>query len=200
MRKAGNILEVGLLLAFVVIIAVGAMTIYNNRKTSVAGLSKSHLSSELAVNLNTMSETKAEETIPYNGAETVSQSSLNCFKVGTKVKAISVTTEQFDSAASSITYSELKNALTPGSNMDLFTLANELNTSLNLGYDSVSAENINSDTLSTLIGIFNSADGISSSNTEAKLYSSQVKALIGRHVSNLYSIETAGTVSVLNPS
>lgn len=145
MRKAQNLVEILLLAGVLVVVAFFIMTKANDQKIRLANLSKSTLQS---VNLSTMSTNKAKETVPYSAAETAGALSL---------KLIGMSADQFSAAMSSLTYAELKKALTEkdSEGKDIADYANSLIESLNLDYDEITIDNVSSNTLSDLTGILN---------------------------------------------
>lgn len=192
MRKASNILEVGLLLSFIALIAFGAMTMYNNQKLKLTNLSNPNI--RPGVNLSTMNAAQGKEKVSYNRTETAGTNAL------TYLAQVGITPEQFDSAMSNITYNDLKaicaTAAAAGQK-DIFALTNDLNTSLNLGYDPVSPENVGIDTLPTFVGVFNAATAVKSDSpakADASAFVDQANTLVKSQLGADVKIpETAGS-------
>ncbi|MDD3437665.1 MAG: hypothetical protein PHC64_10990 [Candidatus Gastranaerophilales bacterium] len=175
MRKAVNIVEIALILCLVVVVSIAAMTMYNNQKLRVANLSTVKTT---PVNLKTTkwSSDVLSKKVPYDKTETAGTNALTY---------LGVSEAKFNEAMSKLTYAQLKAAVTDKNN-DIFTLANDLISKLNLGYDKVSLESVTSSTLSTLTGVLNAAviainsDRITTPiKTVAKNYVTQVKSLLG---------------------
>ncbi len=140
-REAQNLIEIALLASVIVVIVLSVYTIYNNQKVSLAKLSKTEIRS---VNLSTMSPQQGGKIVPINNAAIETAGALG------KMSA-----EAVQAALSKITYNDLKKLLNDGDNNDLIDYANNILKDLNRGTESISAENINGDTLKTLVDLLN---------------------------------------------
>lgn len=174
MKKAHGVLEIALLLCFVVAISFAAMTMFNNQKFKLADMSKSHLNSQ-SVNLGTLKPSQLEFTVNYNKIETAGTNALTY---------LGMDSNGFKTAMSDVTYAKLKSAATGGDD-DLFNITNQLITTLNLNYEKVSAQDVNINTLSTVIGVLNAAaNTLASENTTtgvkelANSYITQIRSLL----------------------
>lgn len=180
-QGASSVLEVALLLGFVALIAIGSMTMYNSQKSKLAQYSQTNLNSKASVNLNKLSAAGAKDTVNYNKVETAGTSAL------TYLASKGITAEEFESALSSVTYGDLQSSVAASAasgQPDIFQLANSLNSSMNLGYQPVSSDSVNLNTLSTMVGVFNAATSVNtgSSKPVADAFVSQVGSLVQAYV------------------
>ena len=161
MKKAHNILEVSLLLCFIVAVSFVALSMYNNQKLKLADLSKSTIKSQsVDLKSSSLKASKLNDTVPYNKTETAGTNALTY---------LGKSASEFEAALSTVTYSDLSAAAGENSNENIFTLANSLIAQLNLKYPNVSENDINVDTLSTLVGVFDAAvSALDSSNEGVK--------------------------------
>lgn len=175
MKKGHSIIEVGLLLCFVVVISLAAITIYNNQKTNLAYLSKP----TIPLNLNKTSDAdKLKEPIcnpAYNKVETAGTNAL--IKLG-------ISAENYEATMANLSYARLKSFAT-GGNDDIFTLANKLKDALGVTCDSVNPEKVTAATLSSFTEILNAAVAALNSNDtpqsvkdQANNYIAQVKSML----------------------
>lgn len=160
MRKAGNVIEIAMILCVVTIVTIGTLIVYNNQNLRLALLSAIHFK---PINLNTMSEGTAKQTIPYNKTETAGSNALT--KLG-------MSSADFESAITNITYGDLEDAMEKDStDNNIATFANELKGPLGLNFEDITATNITGQTLSDLVkvlnGIYNN-DLINSTNSAIK--------------------------------
>lgn len=147
MRRAQNIVEILLLCAVVVVIAIPVTIAFNHQNEILAALSKSS-SSKQNVNLTTASAEKLSEKVPYAKVETAGTSALSYFK--------NMSIQEFDTALSNVTYSDLVSKDSKGNN--IINYANELTKNDSLGlsqYKNLSETNITTTTISDLIAILN---------------------------------------------
>lgn len=181
MKKAHSILEVALLLCFVVVISIAVMTVFNNQKSKLVGLSGSKLTNQ-SVNLKdgSLSADKLNDKVKYDKVETAGTSALT---------QLGVSAETFNNALSNVTYAQLQAASSGNKNDNVFDLANLLISKLNLSYNEVDAANVNVETLTTFVGVLNAAaDAISSPTTDeetktiATNYVNQVKSLLNQNM------------------
>ena len=140
-REAQNLIEIALLASVIVVIVLSVYTIYNNQKVSLAKLSKTEIRS---VNLSTMGSQQGEKIVPINNAAIETAGALG------KMSA-----EAVQAALSKITYNDLKKLLNKGDNNDLIDDANNVLKELGRDDELISAENINGDTLNTLVDLLN---------------------------------------------
>lgn len=172
MKKGHSIVEVGLLLCFVVVISLAAITIYNNQKNNLAYLSKP----TIPFNLNKTSDPgKLNERIcnpAYNKVETAGTNALTL---------LNMPAEDYEAAIVKLSYDRLKSFATGGDDKNIFTLANSLNDSLHLGLTPITPEKVTAGTLSTFTEILNAAvNAINSGNTDPNLnaYVTQMKSML----------------------
>lgn len=175
MKKAHTMVEMALLLCFVVIVSITLMTIFNNQKLKLNNMSKSTLNTQ-SVNVKdtNLSAAKLNDKVNYDKIETAGTSALT--KLG-------VSSETFNNAVSNVTYAQLRDAAA-GDDKDVYDLANLLITQLNLKYDKVSAENVNTETLTTFIGVLNAAAGAALSPT----VDDQTKSLANNYIGKVKSL------------
>lgn len=175
MKKAHNILEIALLLFFVVAVSFTAFSIYNNQKMQLADLSKSTIKSQ-SVDLKSanLNASKLNDTVPYNKTETAGTNALTY---------LGKSASELEAALSEVTYADLV-AASENNEENIFTLANSLISQLNLKYANVSENDINVNTLSTLVGVFDAAiSAVDSSNTEAS-----VKTIADNYIDSFESL------------
>jgi len=169
MKKAQNLVEISLLIGIVALVAITSITIYNRQNTKLADMTKS--SNFKSVSLTKMTNAKPTDKVPYSATETAGTSALTM---------LGLTSEQFKSGASSVTYEDLQK-VSGSSDTDIFALTNQLISDLKLGYDTVSPDNITTETLSTMIGVLDAAAGPSVPSTAkaaADAYIAAFKALL----------------------
>lgn len=145
MRKAGNLIEMPLILGVITVVAVGTLLVFNNQSLRLAVMSAINFR---PVNLQTMSQDAAKQIVPYNRVETAG---------GNALTNIAMTSSDFESAITHTTYGEVKKALdeTDSQGKNIADYANALIDSLGLDYKKLSSGNITSRTLSDLVGILN---------------------------------------------
>lgn len=168
MKKAHSIIEVSLLICFVAVIAITSLAIYNNQNTRLANMTKSNVKS---VSLAKMDNAKPSDKVPYSAAETAGNNALTALKM---------TSDQFKSGISNVTYEDLQKASASGSS-NIFDLTNALISELKLGYAPVSAENVTEETLSTMIGVLNAAAAVpdtSNAKTTADNFVDEFESLL----------------------
>lgn len=147
MRRAQNIVEILLLCAVVVVIAIPVTIAFNHQNEILAALSKSS-SSKQNVNLTTASAEKLSEKVPYAKVETAGTSALSYYHMSAN---------EFETALSNnVSYAELNEKDSKGNN--IINYANELTKNDSLGlsqYKNLSETNITTTTISDLIAILN---------------------------------------------
>lgn len=145
MRKAGNLVEMPIILGVVTVVAIGTLLIYNNQSIRMAVSSAINYR---PVNLQTMTQDMAKQIVPYNKVETAGGNALSYY-AGT----------DFESAITHINYGNLEDAFKkdPKSNTEgIDTYANNLIKIPELSeYKPLTETNITSQTLSDLVGILN---------------------------------------------
>lgn len=193
MRKAQNVVEIGLLLSLVVVVAITAMTLYNNQKHKLVNLSKSNINQQ-SVDLTSLSPLKTDEMVPYNQAETAGVLSL---------ELLGMNATDFANALSNLTYGQLNDLLNSPEGQDIADLANGLIDSLGLNYPDITATNVTVNTLSDLVGILNAIVGsdpdhpnpnLLDTTSAESLFLARFQALINLAGSSI-GIETGGTVA-----
>lgn len=148
MKKAGNMVEISIILGVVAVVTVGTLLIYRNQDLRLMVLSAINFR---PVNLQTMSQDdKVKLNVPYNRVETAG---------GNALTNIGWTSADFESAITHVSYGNLDDAFKEKDGVKgIDTYANNLinDKLLNLmDYTPLTATNITSKTLSDLIGILN---------------------------------------------
>lgn len=145
MRKAGNLVEMPIIVGVVTVVAIGTLIVYNNQNLRLAVMSAINFR---PVNLQTMTQDTAKQIVPYNRVETAGGSALT---------NIAMTSSDFDSAITHTTYAEVKKALdeTDSQGKNIANYANDLKGPLGLKFDDITETNITSQTLSDLVKVLN---------------------------------------------
>lgn len=152
MRKAHNLVEVSLIVVLIAAIAIVVFALFNNQKLGLAGAFGGAFNS---VNLEKMDAAKAKERVTFEMTETAGMNAL---------KVLGMSFQDFTGRIQNVTYAELK-ASTDKSGKDLFDLANKLIKNLHLNHKEVSANRVNSKTLTSLIGVLNASSSLPASNS-----------------------------------
>lgn len=135
MRKAGNAVEISLILGIVAVVTIGTLLLYNNQSIRLAALSAIHVS---PVNLTTMDAVTAKKTVPYNRVETAGSNALI---------TLGMTSSEFESAlTNNVTYEDL--TAKDSNNKNIIDYAKDL------GYN-IPTDKITDSTLSDLVKILN---------------------------------------------
>lgn len=176
MKKANNILEISLLLCFIVVVSVVAFKMYNNQKINLANMSKPTINNQSVGVSSSTQVSQSNGTATYGQIETAGTNAL---------AYIGMSASEFNSAVMTITSSKLSDSVAQNADKNIFTLANSLISQLNLQYAKVSAKEIDSNTISTLVGVLNNAVSTATSNdasvaekATANDYINQFKSLI----------------------
>lgn len=164
MRKAGNMMEISILLGVVTVVTIGTLVVYNNQNLRLALLSAINFR---PVNMETMNQDTARLNVPYNRVEVGG---------GNALTSIGWTSADFESAITHVSYGNLDDAFKPKDGLEgIDTYANNLIGNKDLGlssYTTLSATNITAKTLSDLVGILNvitspSIEGFKQAHPEA---------------------------------
>lgn len=164
MRKAHNLVEVSLIVVLVAAIAIVVFALFNNQKLGL----KNAFSS---VNLEKIDATKAKEKVTFEMTETAGANAL---------KVLGMSFQDFTGRIQNVSYEDLK-AASDNSGKDIFDLANVLIKNLHLNYKPVSANKVNSKTLTALVGAMNASASLPASNSskaDSELYIAKFKKLI----------------------
>lgn len=149
MRRAQNVVEILLLCAVVVVIAIPVTIAFNHQNEILAALSKSS-SSKQTVNLKTATPEKLSEKVPYAKVETAGTSALSYFN--------NMSPQEFDTALSNASYSDLLAKDDNGKGNNIIDYANELTKNDAAGlsqYKDISETDVTTTTLSELVAILN---------------------------------------------
>lgn len=166
MRKAQNIVEISLLAGAIAVIAIAAFMVYNNQKMRLADMSRFGIISQ-SVDLMTLTPERGDDVIPYGGDIVVDDALLRLLAGERSI----LDKEYFKSSVANITYQDLKN------NQDFLAQINNLIRTLGLDYDSIDVNNINSNTLPTIVGALNDA-AINSSDSRLTAIVNQFGSLL----------------------
>lgn len=178
--KAQSVIEIALLICLLAIVGFSIFVIYNKQNISLADKSKSGIFASQPVDLNALAPNSANDIIPYSGDANISDAALDYLAMSLGL---------FNWLMSNITYQTLQDILT--SNPAFFELANTILALSDLNYPDLNAGNINAQTISTLIAIFNYTFSSNSSETNLA-YQTQFNALI--NAIHAQVAETTGSV------
>lgn len=187
-RKAQSIIEIALLTCVLAIIGFSVFIIYNNQKINLADKSGSKISGA-SVDLAD-SNLNPDDIIPYNSSVQPSSDALT---------ALGMNDSRFELLASNITYNNLLSILNLGTlgGNNLFSYANSIITANGLNFPELNSNNINNQTVNTLISVLNYV-AQNPSTPDGNSYMTEFQNL-------LYQVEgaateTSGTVLNVGPS
>ena len=171
-HKAQNFVEVALLAVVVLLAAFYVLGLFNNQKVKLANLSSVHVNSVKSVNLNNMTEGTANKQIASNKSSVETAGALS-------LKLLGMSEDDYQSAMSNITYSELKAALSDTSGGEnIATLANSLIKQYGLSDTKISADNISSGTLDTLTDVLDNVSSKNDTSTTAQAFTQRLQSLL----------------------